>query len=309
VRHFCAIGPTPHGPYDRRVRAPVRPLRGTLPKGLESRFARFVWTDPRIVSDPDCTPERFRAAMAAFHVGKTIKITGVGRHGDADDLLVTHVSTSGRTVVDIGASDGSTSVELIAKLPDVGRFVIADLYFHLESYTWGGSTYYYGPDGDLILVAGRRTLAWPTLSRLLATWHRRGATRARAIGARTDVLLLNPQARRLLADDDRVEMAVHDVFTPWPDPKPDVIKVANVLRRLYFSDDEISAALDALLASLPRGGHLLVVDNPRIEGIRERAGLYRRDGDGFVAIARTESIPEIDDLVRAPRRRVPAVPA
>jgi hypothetical protein len=190
----------------------------------------------------------------------------------------------------------------LAKLPDVARFVIADLYFHLSSYSRRGRTYFYGPDGRLILVAGRRTVAWPTLSRSVAAWHARGAARARSVGTRGEVLLLNPQARRLLAEDDRVEMAVHDVFAPWPEPRPDVIKVANLLRRLYFTDGEIAVALDALLAGLPHGGHLLVVDNPRIEGVRERAGLYRRDGDRFVAVARTASPPEIDDLVLAPRR-------
>lgn len=283
------------------MRAPVRPIRGSLPKRLESRLARFVWTDPRVVADPGCTPEQFRVAMAAFHVGKTIKITGLGRHSDADDLLIRHVPTRGRTVVDLGASDGSTSAELLSKLPGVGRFVIADLYFHLEFYSRRGRTYFYGPDGDAILVAGRRTVAWPTLSRPLAWWHSRGAARARSRGSRGEVVLLNPQVRKLLDDDPRVETAVHDVFAPWPDPRPDVIKVANLLRRLYFSDAEIGAALDALLASLPQGGHLLVVDNPRIDGIRERAGLYRRDGDHFVVVARTGCAPEIDDLVLAPR--------
>lgn len=284
------------------MRAPVRPLRGALPGGLESRLRRFVWTDPRVVTDPACTPEQFRRAMAAFHVGKTIKITGTGRHSAGDDLLIGNVATDGLTVVDIGASDGSTSAELLAKLPGVARFVIADLYFHLESYTLRGRTYFYGPDGTLILVAGRRALAWPTLSRAVATWHARGAARARSQGSRGEVLLLNPEVRRLLAGDDRVELAVHDVFVPWPEPRPDVIKVANLLRRLYFTDAEISAALDALLASLPHGGHLLVVDNPRIEGIRERAGLYRRDDDRFVAVARTASTPEIDELIVAARQ-------
>lgn len=284
------------------MRAPVRPLRGALPGGIEARVRRFVWTDPRVVADPECTPEQFRTAMAAFHVGKTIKITGTGRHSAGDELLVRHVPTAGHTVVDLGASDGSTSVELLAKLPDVARFVIADRYFRLECYTHRGRTYFYGPEGTLILVAGRRTLAWPTSSRPLAAWHARGAARGRELGTRAELLLLNPQARRLLADDDRVELAVHDVFTPWPEPRPDVIKVANLLRRLYFSDDEIGAALDALLESLPQGGHLLVVDNPRIEGVRERAGLYRRDGERFVAVARTAAKPEIDELVLAPRR-------
>lgn len=75
--------------------------------------------------------------------------------------------------------------------------------------------------------------------------------------------------------DPRVSYRVHDVFTAWPGDQPDVIKVANLLRRLYFSDADITRALCAIHESPAEGGHLLVVDNSRIPGIPP--------GEGFTA--------------------------
>jgi len=113
------------------------------------------------------------------------------------------------------------------------------------------------------------------------------------------VLLLNPSVRQHIAADPRVSYRVHDIFQPWTGPAPDVIKVANLLRRLYFDDERIVLALHALLNSLEDGGHLLIVDNPRMKNTPPRGGLYRRDGDRFVPVAQTEGTPEIDDLIRA----------
>ena len=64
-----------------------------------------------------------------MHVGGTIKITGGNRHPVADQMLIDNVDLSDATIVDIGASDGSTSVDLIGKLPALKRYVIADLHF------------------------------------------------------------------------------------------------------------------------------------------------------------------------------------
>jgi hypothetical protein len=114
---------------------------------------------------------------------------------------------------------------------------------------------------------------------------------------RQEVLLLNPSMRALMASDKRVSYREHNVFEKWTGEPPDVIKVANLLRRLYFPDDTIRAALRTVLESLPQGGHLLIVDNPRLNGVGPRAGLYRRHGDHFEVVDRTPNTPEIDDLV------------
>lgn len=239
--------------------------------------------------------------MSAIHVGDTIKITGSNRHPLSDALLLDHVDLSGAHLVDLGASDGSTSVELVRRLPDFASFVIADLFFHLDVVHVGSHDLFVMPDGEVILVVGRRLVGWPSRSHMVERIYRPLLRRAPTASDRRKLVLLNPEARRLIADDARVRTVVHDIFHPWEGTTPDVIKVANVLRRLYFSDERITAAVLVLLASLADGGHLLLVDNPRIAGIAERAGLYRREGARFVTVARTSHVPEIDDLVTAVR--------
>ena len=237
--------------------------------------------------------------MSILHVGDTIKITGTDRHADADALLLDNVDLTGATIVDIGASDGSTSVDLVAKLPAFGSYVVADLYLELRAVEVGRSVLFFDADGTCVLVAGRRLLAWPSLSRTVRALC---APLLRRAGGREGrpVVLLGPAARRLMRTDPRVTARVHDVFQVWEGPAPDVIKVANLLRRLYFDDADILRALHSLLGSLDEGGHLLVLDNPRVAGIDLRAGLYRRVDGRFVMVAETAHAPEIADLLRSP---------
>jgi hypothetical protein len=280
------------------MRAPVRPIRGRWPAALERRFGRFFRDSPYALTRDDVTAEQFRKAMSAIHVGETIKITGANRHPVADELLISNVDLTGKVIVDIGASDGSTSVDLIAKLPDFASYVIADLFLSLDVVRSAGHLFFYDADGTCILIAGRRVVAWPSLSKGVGLLYRPMlAIAQRHRGARRELLLLNPATRDLMAQDPRVTYRVHDVFDIWQGRPPDVIKIANLLRRLYFADEEITRALMAVHASLSEDGHLLVVDNPRIVGLGPRAGLYRRMDTGFAIVAETAHRPEISDIV------------
>ncbi len=233
--------------------------------------------------------------MSAFNVGNTIKITNTNRHPAAHELLTEHVDLDGASIVDIGASDGSTSVDLIRAIPQFKSFVISDLYLTVTYRTAWGHVLFYDPQGTCILVCGSWWLGWPAGSRLVRALYWPVIRRARR-STPSEALLLNPDARAVVANDSRVSYAVHDVFQPWPGSHPDVIKVANLLRRLYFTDEEITQALRAIHASLDDGGHLLMVDNPRAD-VRPRAGLYRREGSGFTPVATVEGTPEIEDLI------------
>ncbi|MBO1756557.1 hypothetical protein [Allobranchiibius sp. CTAmp26] len=283
------------------MRLPVRPIRGRWPSGLERRLARFFWMDPSVVCADDTTPEVFRAAMSCFWLGGTFKITGAARHPNADELLIDHLDLTGADILEIGASDGSTSLDLIAKLPTFASYVVADLYLELVTVHALGHTFFLDQDGQCVLVVGRRLIGWPTMSKTVGVLYAPAIAamqRTRA-GAGTPVLLLNPQLRELMAHDGRVTHRVHDVFQPWAGSPPDLIKVANLLRRLYFPDAMISRALQILLGNLPEGGHLLIVDNARIKGIGPRAGLYRRAEGRLTTVAETPDAPEISDLIRA----------
>lgn len=280
------------------MRFPVRPLEGRWPSALQRAAGRFFWPDPRRLLDPDISSEEFRQLMSAVHVGGTIKITGTDRHPEADALLVEHVDLRGARVADIGASDGSTSVDLVAHLDGFASFTIADLHLKLMVARGPRWTTFFDHNDTCVLVVGRRIVAWPSLSRLMRFLF----THVIAQGhnqPQEECLLLNPRARALIARDHRVQACEHDLFTPWPGEPLDAIKVANVLRRLYFSDEHITAGLRALTASLCEGGYLLMVDNPRIAGIRCRGGLYQRHGDSLEEIATTDDAPEVADLIAA----------
>lgn len=284
------------------MRAPVRPLRGRWPTFAQRGLSRWFWADPTVVlAGADADPVAFRTAMNAFHLGGTIKITGSDRHRGADDLVLA-LDRSDLAIADIGASDGSTSLDLISRLPGYRSFVISDRHLHVRAVSdRAGRTVFFDPAGVPVLVVGRHALAWPSLSKRVAWLYRRSLTAAHAALDRDgqDVLLLNPAVQALVRADPRVSYRAHDVFETWSGDPVDVVKVANLLRRLYFSDGEISRALTALLASLPDGGHLLVVDNPRIAGIAYRAGMYRRDQDRFTLVGVAGHPPEIADLVEA----------
>ena len=280
------------------MRIPIRPLTGSWPLVMERRHRRFFWADPRVILDPGVSRADFSTAMSAICVGGTIKITGANRHPMADQMLIDNVDLSDATILDIGASDGSTSVDLIRRLPTFKEYILADLHFHISAKRVGRRTFFYDSDGTTVLVVGPRAIAWPSTSRLVRLLYGSADRRARrSRSPMIPLLLLNPAARELIDTDPRVSYQVHDVFTPWTEPRPTVIKVANVLRRLYFTDEVISSGLCTILASLDEGGYLLIVDNVRMKGVPPRAGLYRRVDGRFQMVAETPDGPEIAELV------------
>ncbi len=281
------------------MHAPIRPVRGRWPRAVEQLgpLTRFFRLDPLTILDDDCEPAAFREAMSSIYVGGTIKITGATRHPETDQLLLDHVDLSSADIVDIGASDGSTSLDLIRRLPDFSSFTIADLYLRLRAVDVGSHTFLFTDDDTCVLVVGRRAMGWPAESRAVGLLYRGLVRRASArLPEAREVTLLNPDVRRLMVSDPRVKALVHDIFEPWPGQAPDLIKVANLLRRLYFSDEDLLRALGVLHDSLPEGGHLMIVDNPRLSDPTPRAGIWARQGKGFVDVASVGE-PEIADLV------------
>lgn len=281
------------------MHAPIRPLHNKWPRLLETHASRFFWEDPRRILDPSVSPEEFRKAMSAIHVGGTIKITGADRHPEPDSLLLNNVDLTDAVIVDIGASDGSTSVDLVRRLDHFKSFTISDLYLSITAVDSSRHTFFFDNDGRCILVIGNRLMGWPAQSKPIRLLYQFMINRAARTPIKTEVLLLNPTARALLSDDARVTYKAHDIFTEWNGERPTVIKVANLLRRLYFSDTDINRALESVFRSLQEGGYLLIVDNPRIPDMPPRGGLYQKAVTHFQPIAHTTNLPEIDDLIQA----------
>lgn len=180
------------------------------------------------------------------------------------------------------------------RLPGFTRYTISDRFIEVTAVKLRHRTHFFDPSGHCALIVGRRLLAWPTMSRSVNLLTFPVRHRVRYDDPRAEpILLLNPEVREVIRNDPRVKWTAHNIFEPWTGPRPDVVKVANLLRRLYFDDETILGALSNVLTSLPEGGHLLVVDNSRIPEMPPRAGLYKRSGRHFEVVAETTDIPEI----------------
>jgi SAM-dependent methyltransferase len=234
--------------------------------------------------------------MCFVYVGGTIKITWADRQAQADQLLVEHVELTDADILEVGCSDGSTSVDLIDKLPGFRSFTMTDRFLEIDWVEVDGKIVFFDKEGVAVLVSGRRFVVWPHLSQAAHLLVSRTLRKSAGM-ERRPCLLLNPRARSLVARDARVGYAEHDVFTDWQGAPVDVIKTGNLLRRLYFDDETIARGLMCLHRSLKDGGHLLLADHSRVEGEPPAGGLYRRTDSGFELIAATPRRPEIHDLV------------
>lgn len=282
----------------RVARYPVRPIRGRWPAPLERRASRFFWVDPTLILDQGADDDSYRLAMNAFSMGETIKITQRDRHPEVDDLLIEHVDIQGAHILDVGASDGSTSADLIERLPDFATYTIADLHLYAEVASSRRHTVFLQTDGDPFLVVGRRLLAWPRESRIILNLYKRVIDQALR-SDRQPVLLINPRVRRLADRDLRIRFAVHDVFTPWAGEPLDVVKAANLLRLDYFAADQLVDAFGAILRSLREGGHLLVANNLRAPGAPFGGGLFRKRDSRFEVVATAGSGLDVEPQILA----------
>jgi hypothetical protein len=276
------------------MKVPVRLNRagwGPLPR-------RICFPDPALLLRADAiqTAEAFSELVSLVLVHGTYKTTRPGRHPQSDRLLLEALRGARPVVLDVGASDGSTSLDLLAALAGEFRaYYVTDKAPGIRAFATPRGTFFYGAQGECILVATARFVLYPTAAG--PGW--RGALR-RLHGAippfdpaYQEVPLIQPRLREIAGRDPRVVIRAYDVFEPWDGPPVTAVKAANLLNRSYFSDVLIRQALGNLWRALEPDGLLLVIDNRALE----QASLFRRAQQGFVPAGNVRGGTDIRDLV------------
>jgi hypothetical protein len=278
------------------VRVPIRVNRSRarlLPARLSSPDPGFL-----LQPDPSAPVEAFSSVVSLFLLNGTYKSTSPGRHRDSDRLLLDRLAGSTPVVLDVGASDGSTSLDLIRALGDsFAKYYVTDRAVSVHVAAADGRAYFYDAGGACVLVRTPSWVLYPTASGagwdpLLRALH--GGVPPFVPGL-PEISLVQPALLERARRDSRVEIRAHDVFDPWRGATPDVVKVANLLNPAYFADDRIRAAIRTLGSALAVGGLLLVIDNRDVE----QASLFERTAAGFRLVARVRGGTDVEALVLA----------
>lgn len=257
--------------------------------GWPARFARlsFAFHDPRPLANgnvSDLSPPAFSNAISTLQFGVTFKTTRPGRHQHSNRVISELFRGSKPVILDVGASDGSTSLDLIRSVNgDLERYFVTDLNLSTRcGYDPHGALYFLDQSGTCRLRASRRFLVYSEVSG--ATVPLRYVAQAllsrfRQVTNWREVLLIQPELIRLAERDPHITIMRYDLFAPWKGMRPDLIKIANLLNRKYFTDEEMKEALKIQCLNLGTGGRLLLVSE---DDDIEKFSLFRRSSTGMV---------------------------
>lgn len=264
------------------MKLPLKPIRTGWPWPLCQ--LSIMREDPRLLADDisTLTADRISAIVSVLKFGAIFKTTRSERHNISDRYLADVYRSARPTILDVGASDGSTALDLIAAL-EAGfrRYFVTDLNISVVCAEGRrGVLFFSDREGRCMLRASRR---WLTYADTDGSWFpfrlvARGLLAARPeASAEHEIALVQPALVKRAQDDPRIEIRTYDMFHPWNGDRPDLIKVANVLNRSYFSVAELADAIRIQYGNLNHDGRLLIVDN---RGDVESFSVFRKASDG-----------------------------
>ena len=287
------------------MRMPIKISRGILPVCC-SRIVPTK-TNPRgivFVNGPASRASSaydrysFSQLVSAFTSGPTWKSTRPGRHQLTDGLILELCAASRPVILDIGVSDGVTSLELIERLASRFRkYFVADVSFKVSFIERRGNIYFYNSQRTCFLIAAKTFIvysdqneAWFPFNRIARYLLSHAPEYADDLAR--EARLLQPELLTLAEKDPRIAFREYSIFDEWLDTSPDLVKVANLLNRDYFSDHEIRNALRNIKEALRSGGKLFVTDNRETE----RVSMFSKLESTFVLEHEINGGTEVADI-------------
>ena len=254
--------------------------------------------------------DRFSLILHDLRMGGAWKRTNRGRLRRTEEMLCAHLCPAlrdGMIFLDLGASDGITTVEALRALrrvfADDVTALLADVNLCLQRYRRGPLVEYRAADGEPIMARlgpfGLR-LARPRQPQahgdLLSRLYLRMERFRRSLDAAAPISLVHPLARNepgmsvIELDCLTREVSLGDRIA--------AIRASNILNLGYFSSAELYQAVGNLFSYLREGGCLVVSRNhDHPAGEAEHGSVWVKDGARFCRTADFGDGSEIRSIV------------
>jgi hypothetical protein len=266
------------------MRLPIKLNRAGWPRG----FTRlpFVFDDPRPLANvgaSSLSSAAFSNAISTLQFGVTFKTTRPGRQAHSNRLIAQLYAGSKPVILDVGASDGSTSLDLIRSLgPNFGGYFVTDLNLCARcGFGRRGTVYFLDRNGTCVLRASWHFLVYADVR---GAWHPLAClshvllSGSRKVVDWREVLLVQPELIALARRDSRITIMPYDLFEPWTGRRPDLIKIANLLNSKYFTEAQMAEGLKIQCSNLGINGRLLLVSE---DDDMEKFSLFRKTPAGM----------------------------
>lgn len=274
------------------MRFPIKLNRSYWPPALIQTIPSA--TDPRILCNGIADEKTFTEAVSAFKFRTTFKLTQKTRFPLTILELASLPFEQHPVIVDIGASDGITSLDIMRAVP-FEKYYVTDLNIDVYYQNAGNTTWFYDEKGFCILAVTNKWIVYPDAVGAVFPFDRISqAFFARAPRWESDsarLRLINPALQNYKADNFLIEK--HNILEAWPHGKADLIIAANILNRSYFTASEIKQALINMATILGGSGRIAIIENRE----NEQATIFRLSENTIGVEKRVNGGAEIEALV------------
>ena len=280
------------------MRRPIRLNRAIWPTAMQ-KLRRGI-PDPRRLLDRGIDAAVLTETLQRLKIGTTYKTTDYDRFPQTTRLLSELPFETPPVVLDVGASDGSTSLAVMKQLRFT-RYYVTDRHIRAHVYPTQKGMFLSDMDARPWLYANRCFVIQNDLDGAEWPYNVIAARVFKAFDAskprdERDIYMINPDLAAKRSDRIRIEQ--YNIFHAWQHEKADLVIAANLLNRGYFTDDALQAGLRNLREAMHDGAVLAVIENRNVDGGSiEQSSVFRRAGNRFVAEARIGAGSDIHDLV------------
>lgn len=251
--------------------------------------------DPRALLSAGIGAREATDIIARIKIGGVFKTTSDNRFPETTRLLAATAFPSPPVIVDVGASDGSTSLSVMQAM-QFSRYYVTDRHIYAWACTTRKGVFFCDAQFVPFMFANRffviyndpcesSSLQSGVVARLFG-----GFDAARCKDMRK-VALVNRALLPKLGNAVRLEH--YSIFDRWPFEKADLVIAANILNRGYFSDTQLVDALKNLKSALKDAGRLAVIENRRME----QSNVFRLVDGRFLVENEVGSGSDIKSLV------------
>lgn len=265
------------------------------------RLAQKVDADFERISDD------FDNAVSNLRIGGTYKKTSRGRLKQTEKYLFDFAEkfpAKDVKILDLGGSDGTTSLELAKTLQKIeGKKIeihLADISFCLKRFRYGFLREYRAENGEPILMKLGKFGLVLSKHRHEFDYRTKGLAKKylelnlrKNLKPNDEISLLNPF---VLKSNSVIPKTLNCLnFSPELIEKYGAIRASNILHSGYFTFEKIAIIIKNLHYYLQNGGFLVISRNH--ENNEDNGSIWQKDGNKFVWRKDFGKGSEIKDLV------------
>jgi len=248
--------------------------------------------DPRVLLQNPVDEVSFTKAISTFKFGTTFKSTQKARFPLTIMELASLTYQERPVILDVGASDGITSLDIMQSIP-YEKYYVTDLNIKVFYLVSGNKTWFYDENNNCILLVSNKWVIYPDIGGAIFPFNRIThsifAQAPKPEQQCPSIDLINPI---LQLRGNNIIVKKHNILEKWPHEKPELIIAANILNRSYFTPSEIETALKKLVAALELPAMMVIIDNRPVE----RSTIFQFNQGGFSILKKVNGGTEIESL-------------